>query len=516
MAQRPAVQAALSLGALVVAAAAMHGAAPAPVDPDAYYHLRHAWVYRTQGLFDSSFPWAAFSAIRDQASDLWYGFHMLLVPFSLPHNLAHGLLAGGMVVTAAALTLIWLAFRALRLPWPLAWVAAFAASGEVAFRLSMLRPQPLSLGLALVALAVLAAPAARRRGALLFGLAFAAAWLHIALAWLLPLVAAVFGAVTLVHRRRPDLRALGTIAAGTLAGALLRPQPLGALRLVWIQLGTFLEARARGLALPFGSELQPLAAPPHDPRLLLPALGLLVTLAGFAGVVRREPDEPPARAAAWTSLVLTLLFLLLTVHVANRSLELAAAFGTAFAGLVAGELVRRRGPRGIAIGLAAFLAVLVPLAAAGFATRAASVRPLAAYRGASLWLAANSRPGELVFHAWWDQFPHLFFWNPRSRYLGGMDPLFQLAHDEALYWKAYWLSTDRWPQATCGRPSCEEADLEATPLVLRRDFGAAWVLVHRSLNPRLDAFLASDPSFRRAFDDGTDVVYRLEPAPVSD
>jgi hypothetical protein len=323
-----------------------------------------------------------------------------------------------------------------------------------------------------------------------------------------------FALFALLHRQRPDWRAAAAVAAGTVLGAALRPQPLGALRLAWIQIGLFLEVKARGIPLPFGSELQPLSAAHRDPLLLLPALGLLAVVAAFAVLVRRSPaSDPGARAAAFTSLALALLFTLLSVRVANRSIELAAAFAVAFAGLVAREHREHAGPRAratAAAALAGFLAFLAPVAASRHQLRLAAERPPLAFRGASAWLAANSRPGELVFHAWWDYFPHLFFWNPKNRYLGGMDPLFQLAHDEALFWKAYWLSTDRFPQATCGRPSCDEADLEPTALVLRRDFGASYVLVHRNQNRQLDAWLASEPAFERVFDDGTDVLYRVQ------
>ena len=83
MALRSSVKPALAIAALLTAAAALHGVSPSTADPDGFCHIRHAWVYRTQGLFDSGFPWACFSAIRDQASDLWYGFHVPLVPYGL-------------------------------------------------------------------------------------------------------------------------------------------------------------------------------------------------------------------------------------------------------------------------------------------------------------------------------------------------------------------------------------------------------------------------------------------------
>ena len=115
-----------------------------------------------------------------------------------------------------------------------------------------------------------------------------------------------------------------------------------------------------------------------------------------------------------------------------------------------------------------------------------------------------------MFHAWWDQFPHLFFWSPRNHYLGGMDPLFQYAHDESLFWKAQGLASDARPETTCGKPSCAAGEAEDSALVLRRDFRASFVLLHRSQNPRLEAYLNTRAGFTRVFDDGTDVVYRVQ------
>ena len=66
--------------------------------------------------------------------------------------------------------------------------------------------------------------------------------------------------------------ASAAVVAGTLAGFLLRPNPLGALRLVWIQLGLYVEVKRRGLPLPFGLELQPLSPTLEVPRLVLPGL----------------------------------------------------------------------------------------------------------------------------------------------------------------------------------------------------------------------------------------------------
>jgi hypothetical protein len=505
------VRAALQVSAALVAAAALHAASPTTSDPDGFYHIRHAWVYRTQGLFDSAFPWARFSAIRDQASDLWYGFHLALAPFTLPANLLDGLLAGSVAVTAAALLGLGLAYQRLGLVWPWAWLALFAATGDVLFRLTMLRPHSLSLALALLTLALLADPRQRHRSGLVGLAALAAAWLHLALAWLVPLVCAAYALSALVARQRPRWACLAAAACGAVTGALLRPHPLGGLRLAWIQVGLFADLKRRGLPLPFGWELQPLL-PFELPRLVLPGLAVLAAVA--VGFARRRRTDPDARqAAAGASLLLFVLFAVLSWRVASRSVELAAAFGAAFGGLVASEAWRsgsQRARRATAGVIALLLLALVPNAARHYRLRVVGARPLLAYRGAGLWLDTYARPGQTVFHAWWDQFPHLFFWSPKSRFVGGMDPLFQYAHDETLFWKAWDLARDEHPEAACPRPECAAREREPTPLVLRRDFAADFVLLHHALNPRLDGYLASSPGFKRVFDDGTDVLYAVQ------
>ncbi|HEY6510069.1 MAG TPA: hypothetical protein VIY56_18730, partial [Vicinamibacterales bacterium] len=276
----------------------------------------------------------------------------------------------------------------------------------------------------------------------------------------------------------------------------------------------FVEVKRSGLALPFGMELQPLSPTLDLPRLVLPGLALVAVVVAFAVRLKSAPAAAtPQRVAAWASLALGLFFALLSVRVASRSIELAAVFLAAFAGLVFTEhwqqASRRRRAQAAGV-LALVLAVLVPQALARYHARVQNARPLLAFRGASSWLAENTRPGELVFHAWWDFFPHLFYWNPRNHYLGGMDPLFQYAHDPTLFWKAHWLATDALPQLTCGKPACDAGELEDTALVLRRDFGASYVLVHRHQNPHLDAYLQADGGFLRVFDDGTDAVYRVQ------
>src|SRR5262249_58306781 len=109
-------------------------------------------------------------------------------------------------------------------------------------------------------------------------------------------------------------------------------------------------------------------------------------------------------------------------------------------------------------------------------------------RGAATWLAAQGAPDEVALNVHWDRFAQLFFWNPRNRYVNGMDPIFEYAHDPRLCLAHELLAHD----AAEGIAT----DLRA---VVRRGFGASYVVTERSRTPRLVERLAPEPAFEPGF-----------------
>jgi hypothetical protein len=70
-----------ALGALIVSAL-LHFSSDKFADPDGFYHFRHAALYGEGNLFSPAFPWIPFSVIGKYSADIWYGFHVLLIPFT--------------------------------------------------------------------------------------------------------------------------------------------------------------------------------------------------------------------------------------------------------------------------------------------------------------------------------------------------------------------------------------------------------------------------------------------------
>ncbi len=501
-------------------------------DVDAFYHLRHASVYRTAGPGDSAFPWASCSVVRTEGADLWYGFHVLTIPLTLHDDLARGLVTGGVAVTTVALLLLLAALARLGVARPWCWLLLLVAtSGDVAHRLTMLRPHPLSLGLILLLFAFVVRPPARPAGRMAAfrevlapgAICAIIAWIHLALAWIPILVVVAVAALRLAVERRFVIRPLAAGLAGLALGCLARPAPFGALRLARIQVVDLLLARRADLPLRFGRELYP-----YGLRALLdqylPLILLVATLAAVRILSGRMSPrlrvasgvaESGGRVGELAASLLSGFFLLLSATVARRSAELAVAFAVAAAALFLSRIAATWPPARRGLGcvlLAVGLALAVPMAVrttSRFERHAAEAVPLRRFEAVGTWLRTRTPPGEVVFHTHWDRFPELFFWNPGDVYVNGMDPIFEYAHDPSTYWKHHYISVDMARKHTAGVPVAAASDLEETWTVLVRDFDATWCVVEPRRTPGFAAYLDSDPRFRKAFEAGPAAVYRV-------
>src|SRR3989344_2722081 len=83
---------------LALISLALQFSTPNIADPDAFYHMAHAKVYAERGIFYSEFPWAQFSVIKDLKSDIWYGFHLFLIPFTYIKNSGISLKLAGVFI----------------------------------------------------------------------------------------------------------------------------------------------------------------------------------------------------------------------------------------------------------------------------------------------------------------------------------------------------------------------------------------------------------------------------------
>ena len=510
----------------IALASYLHLRPPNIPDRDALYHFRHAALYRERGPLISEFPWTAYSMVSKLGADIWYGFHLLLVPFTLDPDPVRGVKLAGVFDLAAMLVLVYAAMRIARVRLPLLWpLVVLSFAPYLLYRLLMTRPHVISIGFAALLLACAVEGS-------LWGVAlvsFAITWLHLGFFWVIPLIIAVVAFTKWLTEAKCAWREALVALAGGLAGWVLRPNAIGAAKLVYIQIVQLALEKQKGVPLLFGADLvsgmQTLEQ--HGPgsflHHFLPALMLwsLAAVILIAAATSQSELTPRHRTHLWTSLVLSAIMVTMMMRFSLRAVDLLSVFSVMLAaGIYTWVLApgmkgesgfsTRANLRAVTVIGAAVIAFMLWQGGREHAT----VMPRLGYSPARLklaaqWLQDNSAPGDIIFHAHWDLFPDLFFWNTKDRYIGGMDPIFQYAHDPALYWKAHHLYTGKFSSFTCGAPVCDPSNSEDTFTVLRRDFRASYLVLEQQRHPRLFRYALDDPRFQFVFDDGVIAVFWL-------
>ncbi len=499
-----------------------HGSlAPFVADADSFYHMGHAAHYAGAGVFDTAFPWATASVIGDLGSDLWWGYHMVLLPFASLPGVVDGIRAAAFVSTSLLAAAVWWVLRRHAVQGAGWWTALFlAASPNVLYRYLMVRPHVLSLALALLLLSFLV----RGRRWHLVLISTAITWLHVSLFWMAPGIVAAYalsralvpasstggGTKEPADQGVPFLQSVGAVLVGTLVGAVLRPHPLATAELAWIQIVQLFAVKGSDRPLLFATELQPLPVLElvrSSWSFLVVWASALVAAWGWrdAGAFPRAERRMTVAAA-----LIAAVFLALTLASARRALVEFTAFGFLLLPLAWTHLVPAGARRRVAPTLGLLLVVHLAWGVHRHQLNARLVAQ-APDRMAEVagWLAANSEPGDVVFHAHWDNFGPLFARNRFNRYLGGMDPIFQYAHDPGLYWEYFFLSADATTEYTCDAFPCYEGEATATWPAVRHHFGARWVVVEPARNPKLTRFLEEQELFRPVLRTQREIVFEV-------
>ncbi len=496
---------------------------PDVADPDGFYHVGHALAYLEGSPFDTSLPWATRSVIGDLGGDLWWGFHILLLPFAALGSVPVAMQSAAIALTAVLGLTVLRVLRRHDVPHPGWWAALFfLAVPNVFFRHLMVRPHVISMAASVALVSVLV----RGRWWHVLLLSWLVAWVHLSLFWAGPLIAVAYGVVrvpvtVLLARDEPDTgvpirRAVSAAFAGALLGWAMRPDPVATATLLNVQLVELFAQKALDRPLNFAAELSPI-----EPAALVASAGsfLAAWLFGAAMAARAAGTGGLARLgqARTTLLVLCLClsaaFLGLALLSARRAMEQWVAFGFLVLPLVA---LARGGtcPQRWAVPLRVVGVVLLAVHLGWFArrhmlNRASVAIPATTLQPIAEHLRAHSEPGEPVFHARWDNFGPLFAFNRHNRYLGGMDPIFQYAHDPQSYWEFFYLSSELTQEWTCDAWPCLEGTTTDTYQALKEHFGVRWVVVQPYRNPRLSLYFLNDDRYALVLETQSAALFEL-------
>jgi hypothetical protein len=495
---------------------------PRVADLDSFYHIGHALAYLEGAVFDTSLPWATQSIIGDMGGDLWWGFHVLLMPFAAIGGVRFGIQLAAVVLTAGlGLTVMWV-LRRHGTSYPGVWAALFlVATPNLFYRHLMVRPHVLSLAASLALVSCLV----RGRWWQVALLSAFISWAHLNLFWIAPGLVIGYAIVRIpvtvgLGRDAPDTgvpihQALPAAVVGSLLGWLLRPDPFATLALLNTQLFQLFAQKAAGSPLTFAAELTPVSI---EELLRTSWFFAIVWVAAMLLAVAAMTKGRFGRLGqarttlVFLALAVSAVFLILALASARRAMEQWVAFGSLGIAILwsAYPLPDRRWVRGV-IGLV--LAAHLSWTAYRHMLNVDLVAyPADTMRDVASFLEDESSRGDIVFHARWDNFGPLFARDRENRYLGGMDPIFQFAHDPEAFWEFFYLSIDATSEWTCDAYPCQDAVAVDTHDSLTNRFGARWVVVEPRRNPRFTLYLLNDERYRLALETPREAVFEVMPA----
>jgi hypothetical protein len=469
-------------------------ASPDLVGVDGYYHIKLAYLMRTEGL-KPDFPYLPLTILNGREFyDHHFLFHIALMPFTFG-DLRLGAKLAAVVFAGLAFLSTWNLLRNQRIRLAGLWaLGLLAVSDAFLYRMSSTRAQSLSLAVLMLALDWLL----RRKYRRLVVLAGLYVWLYNAF----PLLLAVGLAYVLagwLAEGRVERKPLLAIGAGIGLGLLVNPYFPYNLTFAWQHI---LPKLVGATAVSVGSEWYP-----YDTGQLL-ANSTLALAAFGSGVLALGLAPQRADRRTLTMLLLAGVFGLMLFQ-ARRFVEYFPAFALVFAAFAWSPLVERylqerrsapaEGLRARAVGwlpALVLVALIVPGSVRSLRAAGASVaesKPAETFAGAAAWLEANTPAGARVFQTDWDDFPRLFFHNTHNTYLVGLDPTYLQLYDADLY--------DAWVSVTRGR-------VERPSSVIWNVFGARYLVT--DLNH--EAFLeqaGADPGLERVYQDDHSAVYRL-------
>jgi hypothetical protein len=506
---------------LIILAAVVHTLSPNIPDSDSFFYIKNAFLYRTEGLSTLNAEWLPYSLIHTLTASSWFGFAVVLMPFTLFQNLTTGIKVAGIILTALVLLTYTFVAKRHELPWPHLLPILFIFSApNVLYRMLMMRPQLISLALGIVLVSLLSKSLKSKYKNLtaLILTTTGIAWIHFNFVWL-PLI--IFGAVAfsaLVLEKRLMWREGLAVITGALIGWIARPEFVNAGKLLYFQLIDQTLQKGGGAPLLFGSENFPLSNEillrNFSPFMVLwgGALILLVWSIAYHKSFKGIKDN----LLIWSTGLLSMAFAIVSITIARRGYDFWTAFGVLFLAAVMKNIIPELTPwkntlqkiaKGTVITTTIFLVAYSGIKTARSLTIQAS--PPNRMQEVGMWLDENSEKGDIVFNVNWSHFSPLFFWSHNVHYIGGLDPIFQYAFDEEKYWQFHYLSIDEVTNKTCGAPACTTEMLENTYDVLVENFNARFVVLDKRQNPTVHTFLESDARFENVFETEHEIIYGI-------
>jgi hypothetical protein len=478
----------------IVGMALVQFATPNMPDNDGFYHIKLAWLMRTEGL-KPTFHWLPLT-ILNQAEfyDHHFLYHVALMPFTYFADLRIGAKWSAAIFASLAFLSVWFLFHRQRVPITWLWsLALLGISDAFLYRMSITRAQSLSLAVLVLAFTWLL----EKKHKHLAVLAFFYVWMYDAFPLIIALAVLHFIAVALIEKRM-DFNPLLYISVGILLGLLVNPYfPENVVFSYRHMLPKLLDATS----VRVGNEWFPY----NTQQILENSFPSLVAFG--SGILALGLSDRKMDVRTGFALLTTLLFGLMLFQ-ARRFVEYFPPFTLIFATFAWAPLLLEFQPVSIKSNLSFLKRItanlpVVILSAAVAVSIVVSVprardavdgsKPYDLYAGASHWMENNTPKDSRVFQTDWDDFPRLFYYNTHNIYLIGLDPTYMRMYDPNLY--------VLWVLITQG-------DVDNPSKIIASRFGSQYV--HTDLKHKDFMKIAKkDPNLIEVYSDDQAMVFKV-------
>jgi hypothetical protein len=481
---------------------------PYLVDADAFYHAKMAELIWQHGL-SVSFTWLPFTQLQDTFANQHILYHLLVAPLTVLVEPWQAVKISGTILSGACVTYVYFFLKKHRVPYALLYVLILLMSQPFLFRISLGKALPLTLLLLLVTIDAWWS----RKYAQAFVAAFLLTWTHGAWVLILPLYISYIlffaGRKWLSGRSFTNLRLL-KVCAGTLIaiilGLLFHPDfPQNILfyvNQIW-HIGLINYQSRIGV----GGEWYPYAIDRLVADLELVVFFLIITL-GAVSVYYRKLSVRTWWLGFWFT-----VFLGFTLK-SRRYVDILSLFSILFIAFAHKDIgltdfVLKQGRRlrsqlttlraSLLVGVIGFF--VVSWGGIGVANYTGAYRDLRAtdrtaglYAQAASYVTQHTRPGSIVFHSDWDEFPHLFYHAADNRFIAGLDPTFFYNKYRDLYWV--------WVGITTGKAR------QGFTRVITEEFHSQTVFIDSTHQAMRENFLRA-PSWQLVYQDSEAAIFIL-------
>ncbi len=484
-------------------------------DFDSLYHIKHSLIYRETGIFDTNFPWTIANSSYIK-SDLWYGFHILQIPFTFLEDLSLGIILSGIVFSFATISIFYFVVMRLGAKTPLIWTILFFGSNVDTFmRITMNRPHVLSTGIILLIFYFLIEKGIKKYSLKIFFASFLLSFVHINLAWLALLVWLIIAGIWVTSKvlslenvtlsdlaNEPKVSNIFSIILGLIAGLITRPDFINTIYLQKVQVWDVIISRLSG-SIYYQNELRNLNL--FDLNNLLFFL-IPFSLALFTFALQKNKlfsDNPEFKLPTYFLIAIIFTFLIMSLY-AFRANIYFVMFGAIFSGLILEKYLYPIKTVGskiviICLQLMIFSALTISLSGVIF-LKTHAINPLST-QPAALWLSKNSSPGELVVNLFYSDFSALYFWNNKNKYLYGFGEIF-LEHGMPDFYKE-----------VASLKSCKQTmkqnDFDRFNEMISKLSAKYFYITNKQVTPCIEELLKDKNTYSNVYADDYQTIYEL-------